>query len=122
MVWLVCVSTERPASAELKSEVEGIELTRRCSLAVVSKNSEAVLFVLNDFSEEDLRKLSISWIDPHQLSLETGGLTKTFTVPQRAHRDGYIARSSTQSGRETVVHALGQLSRRTCTSTLFTGQ
>jgi len=39
-----------------------------------------VLFVLNDFSEEDLRKLSMSWIDPHQLSLETG-LTKTFTVP-----------------------------------------
>jgi len=76
-----CVYDWKASSAESQSEGDGEQSNRRCSLAVVSKNSEAVLFVLNDFSEEDLRKLSMSWIDPHQLSLETGGLTKTFTVP-----------------------------------------
>src|SRR2546429_3073605 len=54
----------KKSSADSQSEGEGEQPIRRCSLAVVSKNSEAVLFVLNDFSEEDLRKLSMSWIDP----------------------------------------------------------
>jgi len=76
-----CVYDWKANRAESRSEGDGEQSNRRCSLVVVSKNSEAVLFVLNDFSEEDLRKLSMSWIDPHQLSLETGGLTKTFTVP-----------------------------------------
>ena len=80
-----CVYDWKANSAESQSEGDGEQSNRRCSLVVVSKNSEAVLFLLNDFSEEDLRKLSMSWIDPHQLSLETGSLTKTFAVPLRAN-------------------------------------
>src|SRR3984893_290089 len=68
-------------SAKSQSEGDGEESNRRCSLVVVSKNGKAVLFSLNDLSEEDLRKFSMSWTKPHQLSFETSTLTKTFTVP-----------------------------------------
>jgi len=47
-----CVYDWKANSAESQSEGDGEQSNRRCSLVVVSKNSEAVLFVLNDFSEE----------------------------------------------------------------------
>ena len=46
-----------------------------------AKSGEAVLFDLNGLSEKDLQKLSLSWVNPHQLLLEAGNLTKSFTVP-----------------------------------------
>jgi hypothetical protein len=76
-----CFYDWKANSAESQSEGDGGESNRRCSLVVVSRNGEAVLFDLNGLSEEDLRKFSVSWANPHQLSLETGSLAKTFTVP-----------------------------------------
>ena len=76
-----CTYDWKANRAESQSEGDGEESNRRCSLVVVSKHGEAVLFPLNDLSEEDLRKFSVSWVNAHQLSLETGSMTKTFTVP-----------------------------------------
>ncbi len=76
-----CVYDWKANSTESQSEGNGEESNRRCSLVVVSRNGEAVLFDLNGLSEEALRKSSVSWVNPHQLSLETGSLAKTFTVP-----------------------------------------
>jgi hypothetical protein len=76
-----CVYDWQANSIESQSERDGEESNRRCSLVVVSRNGEAVVFALNDLSGEDLRKFSMYWTKPHQLSLETGSLTKTFTVP-----------------------------------------
>ncbi len=81
--WLIASMTGRQIThnAELQSEGDGKESGRRCSLVVVPRSGEAVLFDLNGLSEKDLQKLSLSWVNPHQLSLEAGKLTKSFTVP-----------------------------------------
>jgi hypothetical protein len=76
-----CVYDWKANSTESQSEGDGEESNRLCSLVVVSRNGEAVFFGLNGLSEEDLRKFSVSWVNAHQLSLEKGSLTKTFTVP-----------------------------------------
>jgi hypothetical protein len=67
---------------ESQSTVSGKKSNRPCSLAVVSKNGETALFALSDFLDEDFRKFSMSWINPHQLSFSTLSLAKIFTVPQ----------------------------------------
>ena len=80
-----CVYDWKANSAESQSEGDGEASNRRCLLVVVSRNGEPVLFGLNGLSEEDLGKFSVSWVNTHQLSLETGSLTKTFAVPLRAN-------------------------------------
>lgn len=59
---------------------DGKESNRRCSLAVVAKNGKAAVFPLRDLPA-DAPRMSVSWISAHQVSLKTGNLTKTFTVP-----------------------------------------
>jgi hypothetical protein len=76
-----CVYDWKANRAESQSEGNGEESDRQCSLVVIPKNGELVLFTLNDLPLEDLRKFSMSWTNPYQLSLETGSLTKTFTMP-----------------------------------------
>lgn len=76
-----CIYNWKANSVESQSEGDGEEFNRRCSLLVVSRNGEAVPFGLNGVSEKDLRKFSVSWVNPHQLSLQAGSLTKSFTVP-----------------------------------------
>ena len=66
---------------ESQSGGDGEDSNRRCSLTVVSKNGEPARFALTDLLDEDFRKFSMSWINPHQLSFSTVNLTKTFTVP-----------------------------------------
>jgi hypothetical protein len=60
---------------------DGVDSNRRCSLAVVSRKGEATLFPLTDVPAADLRKVSVSWINPHQLSLSADNVAKTFTAP-----------------------------------------
>jgi len=62
------------------SAADGEDFNRRCSLAVVSKNGEAALIPLTDLSADEIRKMSMSWTSPHQLSLRVGNVTKAFTV------------------------------------------
>ena len=76
-----CVYDWKAKSAESLSQADGEESNRRCSLVVVSRSGKAMLFALDGISEEELRKFSASWVNPHQLSLETGSVIKTFTVP-----------------------------------------
>lgn len=76
-----CVYDWKANSTESQSEGDGEESDRRCSLVVVSKSREAVLFDLNGLSEGEVRRFSVSWVNPHELSLEAGNLTKSFTVP-----------------------------------------
>lgn len=76
-----CVYDWKAKSAESQSERDGEESGRRCSLVVVSRSGEVALFDLNGLSEEDLRKFSLSWVNPHELSLEAGKRAKSFTVP-----------------------------------------
>ena len=76
-----CVYDWKANSAESQSEEDGQESGRRCSLAVVSRSGEAALFDLSGLSEGDLRKFSVSWVNPHELSLEAGNRGKSFTVP-----------------------------------------
>ena len=76
-----CVYDWKAKSAESQSEADGEESNRRCSLVVVSRSGKAVLFALEGISEKELRKFSVSWVNPHQLSLETSSVTKTLTVP-----------------------------------------
>ena len=76
-----CVYDWKANSAESQSEGDGEESNRRCSLAVVSRSGEAVLFSLNGLSEKELRKSSVSWLNPHQLSLQMGSLIKSLIVP-----------------------------------------
>jgi hypothetical protein len=76
-----CVYDWKANSAESQAEGDGEEFGRRCLLVVVSKSGEAALFDLNGLSERDLRKFSVSWVNPHELSLEAGNRAKSFTVP-----------------------------------------
>lgn len=76
-----CIYDWKANSTESRSGGDGEEYNRRCSLVVVSSSGEATLFGLSGVSEEDLRKFSVSWVNPRQLSLETGSLTKSLTVP-----------------------------------------
>jgi len=76
-----CVDDWEANSTESQSEGDGEEHNRRRSVVAVSRSGEAIFFGPNGVSEEDLRKLSVSWVNPRQLSLETGSLTTTLTVP-----------------------------------------
>ncbi len=60
---------------------QGKASNRRCSLAVISPSAKLALFPLTDVNWNDLRKSSLSWISPRQLSLRAHDVTKTITVP-----------------------------------------
>jgi len=76
-----CVYDWKANSTESQSEGDGEESNRRCSLVVVSRSGEAVLFALSGLSQEDFRAFSVTWVNLHQLSLTTGRLVKSLTVP-----------------------------------------
>jgi hypothetical protein len=42
---------------------------------------EASLFPLNDLSPDRLRQAKMAWINPHEVRLQAGGLTKSFRIP-----------------------------------------
>jgi len=76
-----CVYDWKANSAASQSEADGEESGRRCSLVVVSRSGEAAVFDLSGSSAEDLRRFSVSWVNPRELSFRAGKLRKTFTVP-----------------------------------------
>lgn len=76
-----CVYDWKANSTESQTEGDGEESGRRCSLVVVSRSGKAALFDLNGLSEEDFRNFSLSWVNPHELSLEAGKRATSFTLP-----------------------------------------
>jgi hypothetical protein len=75
-----CVYDWKANSAESQSAADGEESGRRCSFVVVSRSGEANLFELNGWSVEDLRKFSVSWLNPRELSLAAGNQAESLIV------------------------------------------
>lgn len=63
------------------SAAGGRESNRRCSLAVVSASGKAVRVPLNGVPPDQLRQAKLTWIDSHQVRLQTGGLTTSIRIP-----------------------------------------
>jgi len=63
------------------SAADGKKSNRRCRVAIVSVTGELALLPLTGVSVDDIRGSRLSWVNTHQLSLHTHGLTKALNVP-----------------------------------------
>jgi hypothetical protein len=59
---------------------DGVESNRRCSVAVVSRKGEAILFSLKEVANNEFGTLRLTWISSKQLSIETHDGRKIFRL------------------------------------------